>query len=105
MASTKLGGNPVALNGSFPAVGSVAVPFTLVGTHSRLARGARGGESARLPVLCPQAVCCHRCQCCAGPPAGVVFRKSVSVCDFIVITGFFMVNLWFLFFVIFCHGP
>ena len=31
MASTKLGGNPVALNGSFPAVGSAAVPFTLVG--------------------------------------------------------------------------
>ena len=31
MASTKLGGNPVALNGSFPAVGSVAVPFILVG--------------------------------------------------------------------------
>ncbi|HIC8801267.1 TPA: hypothetical protein ACW72Z_004316, partial [Aeromonas veronii] len=34
----------------------------------------------------------------AGPPAGVVFRKSVSVCDFIVITGFFVVNLWFPFF-------
>ena len=27
-----------------------------------LSRGERGGESARLPVLYPQAVCCHRCQ-------------------------------------------
>lgn len=30
MASTKLGGNPVALNGSFPAPGSHALPFSLV---------------------------------------------------------------------------
>lgn len=44
-----------------------------------LSRGERGGESARLPVLYPQAVCCHRCQCCAGPPAGVVFRTWKSV--------------------------
>ena len=53
-------------------------PVTLVGTHSSLAREERGAKSARLPVLCPQAVRCHRCHCCAGPPAGVVFRKLVS---------------------------
>ena len=31
MASTKLGGNPVALNGNFPSVGSTAKAFSLVG--------------------------------------------------------------------------
>jgi thiol peroxidase len=31
MASTKLGGNPVALNGNFPSVGSTAKAFNLVG--------------------------------------------------------------------------
>lgn len=89
------------LSFQLPAGHRLCFPVTLVGTHTSLAKGERGGESARLPVLCPQAVCCHRCQCCAGPPAGVVFRKLVSVCDFMVITGFFVVNLWFLFFCVF----
>lgn len=31
MASTKLGGNPVTLNGNFPSVGSTAKAFSLVG--------------------------------------------------------------------------
>lgn len=31
MASTKLGGNPVVLNGNFPSVGSTAKAFNLVG--------------------------------------------------------------------------
>ncbi len=41
-----------------------------------LSRGERGGESARLPVLYPQAVCCHRCQFSLALRLGSSFALS-----------------------------
>lgn len=71
-----------------------------------LSRGERGGESARLPVLYPQAVCCHRCQFSLALRLGSSFALGnhlFALMSQILTLGFLCVKCRFSFFLVFFH--